>query len=232
MLFTSPVYSQASGSIAGITYSHNRGGMYTRARVTPTDPSSGRQQTIRAAMGTLAPYWGETLSSAQRAAWDLYGANLPWINPLGQTIFLTGQQHFIRCNVVRVQHILGILGDAPEVYDLGTFTPPTIDSAKDDNTFEIGFDNTDAWANAEGGYLIPNAGIQQGPGRTFYRGPWRTMGSVNGAGAPPADPAERTTSYPPLTVGNIVWIQCRIIQVDGRLSLPIVLGPKTITAAI
>lgn len=232
MLFTSPAYSQASGSIAGITYSHNRGGMYTRARVTPTDPSSSRQQGIRAAMGVLAPYWGQTLDAAQRAAWDLYGANVPWQNPLGETIFLTGQQHFIRCNVPRIQYAIAIIEDAPEIYDLGTFTAPTIASAKDNDQFQIGFTNTDAWAIAVGGALLPYAGKQQGPGRTFYRGPWRAMSAILGAEIPPTSPAERGTTYPPLTVGNIVWIQCRIIQVDGRLSLPIILGPKTIESAV
>ncbi|MBA7680842.1 hypothetical protein ES703_89163 [subsurface metagenome] len=232
MLFTSPVYSQASGSIAGVTYSHNRGGMYTRARVTPTDPSSSRQQGLRAAMGTLAPYWGQTLDAAQRAAWDLYAANVPWQNPLGQTIFLTGQQHFLRCNVPRIPYAIAILDDAPEVYDLGTFTAPTIFSAKDNDNFQIAFTNTDEWASNIGGYLLPYAGKQQGPGRAFYRGPWRAMSAIAGAEVPPESPDEIGTTYPPLTEDNIVWLQCRIIQVDGRLSLPIILGPKTITAAV
>ena len=43
MKFTSQVYTQASGSVGGLTYSHNRSGMYTRARSTPTDPASTLQ---------------------------------------------------------------------------------------------------------------------------------------------------------------------------------------------
>lgn len=231
MLFTSPVYSQASGSIAGITYSHNRGGMYTRARVTPTDPSTFRQQSIRAAMGVLAPYWGQTLDAGERAAWDLYGDNVPWINPLGQTIFLTGQQHFLRCNILRFPHAIPILETAPTVYDLGTFTAPTIETAKDNDQIAIAFTNTDAWANGTGGFLLAYAGKQQGLGRTFYRGPWRAMSAIVGDATPPTSPGNLGTTYPPLTVGNHVWVQCRIIQIDGRLSLPIILGPRTIEAA-
>lgn len=227
MLFTSPVYSQASGSIAGITYSHNRGGMYTRARVTPTDPSSSRQQIMRAAMGTLAPYWGNTLTSVQRAAWNLYGSNVPWLNPLGQTIYLTGQQHFNRINTIRLQFLQSILAVAPIIYDLGTFTPPTFDNASDAPNFDILFDNTDAWANGVGGFLFTWPGKSIGPGRGFYRGPWRRGGFVTGDPVPPASPTLITSPWP-WSAGNICWVQVRIMQVDGRMSLPIILGPEII----
>jgi hypothetical protein len=227
MLFTSPVYSQASGSIAGITFSHNRGGMYTRARVTPTDPSSFRQQEMRTAMGTLAPYWGETLTAGERAAWDLYGDNVPMINPLGQTIFLTGQQHFLRCNLPRLQNELAILDVAPTNFNLGTFTAPTIDEANDAPVISIAFDNTDAWAVGVG-YMFVYGGKAQGPGRAFYKGPWRFAGASEGGG-PPGSPLDFISQYP-LAIGNLVWAMVRFMQVDGRLSLPVILGPETVVA--
>ncbi len=228
MLFTSPVYSQASGSIAGITFSHNRGGMYTRARVTPTDPSSSRQQIMRAAMGVLAPYWGETLTQVQRDAWDLYGDNVPWINPLGATIFLTGQQHFLRTNTIMLQIEENIQPVAPTVFDLGTFTLPTINTALEAGTFGIAFDNTDAWANGTGGFMLTYGGKTQGPGRAFYRSPWRFAAKVIGDVVPPASPVVIPSPYP-LSADNLLWVRIRIVQIDGRISLPVILGPKTIT---
>lgn len=227
MLFTSPVYSQASGSIAGITYGHGRSGMYTRARVTPTNPDSERQRTVRHAVATLMPYWGQELDAGQRSAWNLYAANVPWTNALGQTIFLTGHQHFLRCNAPRIQAAIAIVEEAPKIYDLGTFTAPTIASLVDTPLISINFDNTDDWATAVGGHMLVWAGKSIGPGRTFYRGPWRYAGRVNGAVEPPAS----MQSFPapwPYALLNIAWIKCRIIQVDGRLSMPIVLGPATI----
>ena len=230
MLFTSPVYSKASGSIAGITYSHNRGGMYTRARVTPTAPSSSFQQTIRAAMGTLAPYWGQTLTENQRAAWNLYAANVPWQNALGETIYLTGQQRFLRVNVVHLQFVKPIIDDGPTVYDLGTFTAPTLTTLNDGPGFSINFTNTYDWASNVGGYLVPYCGKSIGPGRGFYRGPWQRAGMIAGAEVPPESPAVFSARFP-WSAGNIAWVQCRILQVDGRMSLPIILGPGTIAAA-
>jgi hypothetical protein len=230
MLFTSPIFSQASGSIGGTTFAHNRGGMYTRARVTPTDPSSEYQQTVRAAMGSLAPYWSQTLTPEERLAWKDYAANVAMTNRLGQTVYLTGQQHFIRCNVPRIQAGIAILEAAPTTYDLGTFTPPTIDEITDDSAISVAFTNTDDWAIAVGGYLLIYGGKNQGVGRGFYKGPWRYAGKIAGAVEPPSSPGSATSRYVPV-VGNLMWLQCRIIQVDGRLSLPIVLGPEIVAAA-
>ncbi len=229
MLFTSPVYSQASGSIAGITYSHNRGGMYTRARVTPTDPSTALQQILRAAMGVLAPFWGNTLTAGERAAWTLYADNVPWINPLGQTIFLTGQQHFLRINTVRLQIGLQILTAAPIIFDLGTFTAPSIDSALTFPQLLINFTNTDAWANAVGGFMLFYQGRAQGQGRNFYRGPWKFGGPIAGDPSPPSSPQLVAVSqvWP---IGSRIWSHVRVIQVDGRMSLPVILGPETVVA--
>lgn len=229
MLFTSPVYSQASGSIAGITYSHNRGGMYTRARVTPTDPSSSRQQQMRSIMGTLAPYWGDTLTQVQRDAWNLYAGNIDWLNPLGQLVFLTGQQHFNRCNTVRMQILETILEDAPTNFNLGTFTLPTIAAAHAAGNVDIAFDNTDAWANAVGGYMVTYAGRSQGPGRAFYRGPWRQGGAIVGAAVPEDSPKTLVVNQT-WTLDSIVWVQIRVIQEDGRVSLPVILGPEIVVA--
>ena len=231
MLYSSPIFAKASGSVGGLTFSHNRGGQYTRARVTPTDPSSIRQQFMRATIGVLAPYWGQTLSAAQRSAWNLYADNVTWINPIGETIFLTGQQHFLRINTVRLQIAQAILDAAPTIFDLGTFTAPTIVSMNSGPpaTIDIAFDNTDAWANAVGGFMIFYAGRAQGPGRAFYRGPWVLSSSIEGDPVPPASPFTGSIGqiWP---IGSIAWVQIRVIQIDGRMSLPVILGPTTIVA--
>jgi hypothetical protein len=202
--------------------------MYTRARVTPTDPSTARQQAMRAAMGTLAPYWGETLTQVQRDAWNLYGANVPWINPLGQTIFLTGQQHFNRINTVLLQIGEAINPAAPTIFDLGTFTQPVLGPVLAAGTFSVGFDNTDGWANGTGGFMLAYCGQPQGPGRAFFRGPWRYSNKTIGDAVPPASPTVFTAQHP-LAVGNIFWAKMRFVQTDSRLSLPVILGPVTVT---
>lgn len=226
MLYLSPVYSQASGSIAGVTYSHNRGGLYTRARKTPTDPNSTRQQAVRVQMGVLAPAWAG-MTAAQRAAWNEYGANVAMTNKLGQSVYLTGQQHFVRSNVPRLQAGVAMILAAPVIFDLGTFTPPTIASASDTPELTIGYTNTDDWAIAVGGYMLVYQGAPQGAGRSFFRGPFRYAGKEAGAVVPPTSPFDATPQFT-MTAGQLQWVQVRFIQTDGRLSLPVVLGPEAI----
>jgi hypothetical protein len=230
MLFTSPVYSKASGSIAGLTYSHNKGGMYARSRVTPTDPASSRQNVVRVLFGTLAAYWTTTLTQAERDAWDLYGDNVAMTNRLGETIYLSGQQHFIRANTPRTQAGITVLETAPTNYNLGSYTAPTISSAQDDDSVSMGFTNTDAWCNATGGYMLYFGGLPQSAGRNFFKGPYRYMGKTTGSATPPTSPEALTSAYA-LGLGNKLWVMARCIQIDGRLSQPIHIGPHTVTSS-
>lgn len=87
--------SPSSGSIAGTTYSHNRAGQYTRNRRTPTNPvGTGRRATVRANFGSAAKGYA-ALTGAQQAAWSAYALGYPYIDSLGQSIKLTGQQMYV-----------------------------------------------------------------------------------------------------------------------------------------
>lgn len=228
MLFTSPVYSQVSGSIAGITYAHGRSGMITKARRKPTNPDSERQRTVRTAIRTLAPYWGQVLTTEMRAQWSMYASNVPIKNALGQTIFLTGSNHFIRCNVPRIQAGIEILEDAPANFNLGTFTAPTIDQFWSNfDRIMIGFTITDEWVSTVGGFMLVYAGRPTNVGQGFFKSPWRYVGKVVGQVIAPATPQSFAAPWP-WAADNIAWIKCRIIQADGRMSLPIILGPEAI----
>jgi hypothetical protein len=204
--------------------------MYARSRVTPTDPKSTRQQLIRALFGAAASYWSNTLTTDQRDAWSLYGSNTAMTNRLGETIYLSGQQHFIRANTPRMQAGINILAAAPTNFDLGTFTTPTISSADDSEAVQVAYNNGDAWANDTGGYLLLFGGKPQNASVNFFKGPWRYMGKESGAAVPPTSPVEGTSGYA-LTAGQRLWVMVRCIQVDGRLSGPVLIGPHTVTAA-
>ncbi len=229
MLFSSPIFSQASGSIAGLTFAHSSSGMTVRARSTPTNPDTARQRTVKHALARLSPYWGELLTQAERDAWNLYAANVVMTNVLGDAFHLTGQNHFLRANIPRIQSGISVLEIAPSVYDLGTFTAPTIFSLTmvAQRVF-IGFENTDDWANSANGHMIFYVGRPLGQGRGYYGGPYRFGNVLDGNPVPPSSPFLFTSPYAH-QIDQIVWVRIRIIQVDGRLSLPIVLGPFTVT---
>lgn len=99
MKFRSTLLGQASGSLAGTTFSRNRGGAYTRSRAVPVNPNSVAQQAVRAYFAAAAANW-RTLTGAQRTAWDDYAAGTPRTNPMGDTIYLTGAQWYIGMSVL------------------------------------------------------------------------------------------------------------------------------------
>jgi hypothetical protein len=222
MLIKGLLASQMSGSIAGITASHNRGGQYFRARAIPVNPSSVRQQIIRAAMSALAIRWTTVLTQAQRDAWDVYASNVPVTDRLGASRKLTGLNWYSACNTPRVQSGVILptvyIDAAPIIMTMATLTPPGIVSATAaTEVLSISFNNADEWAIAVGGALLVYCGLPQSPGAMAYKGPYRYSGKIAGAVVPPTSPLPITAAFP-FGVGNRVHIQTRAITPDGRIS--------------
>ncbi len=93
-----PILGNLRGAVGANIFSHNRGGDYLRRRVSPTNPNSSRQQTMRAFLGSLATLWSTTLTQLQRDAWDTYAATVSRTGPLGNTINLTGMNTYVISN--------------------------------------------------------------------------------------------------------------------------------------
>lgn len=86
-----------SGSMAGTTASHNRGGQYLRNRRSPVQPvGTGRRGIIKAAFGAASSAWS-SLSATNQAGWTSFASAHPITDALGQSITLTGHQMFVAC---------------------------------------------------------------------------------------------------------------------------------------
>jgi len=90
--------SEMRGSVAGTTYSRNRGGAYTRNRVTPLNPASANQQLVRSSITDLSTQWSTVLTQAQRDSWTALAQAFPTTDIFGASIVLTGLQMFVRQN--------------------------------------------------------------------------------------------------------------------------------------
>lgn len=112
MKFTSPVYSAASGSVAGVTYSRNKGGMYTRSRAIPSNPNSASQLTVRDNLTVSSQAWSG-LTQAQRDEWNALAPTVAWTNTLGQSIQLSGINLFNQVNSLRLLAGMAVLEAAP-----------------------------------------------------------------------------------------------------------------------
>jgi len=211
--------TEMRGSIAGNVYSRNRSGAYMRARTKPVNPNTTRQQAIRAAIAFVCARWSETLTKAHRDAWGVYGANVPMKNRLGETIYLSGFNHYIRSNAGRVQLGFAAIDTAPVIFELPA-KDPSIAIAPDagDQLLNFSFDNTMAWANEDDGVLYLYQGLPQNAQRNFFGGPWRWVMCVGGDSITPPTSPDVAPCVFAIGEGQHQWIYCRIQRADGRLS--------------
>jgi hypothetical protein len=218
-IFKGTIAGSISGSIAGVTFSHNKGGGYIRARSIPTNPNSPQQQQVRGFLSQLSNLWVTWLTPAQRAGWEDYAANVTVINALGDPGYLPPLAHYIRSNVPRLQAGLARVDDAPVIFDLGEYTPPTFVVDAADDTVDVGFDNTDVWAGTAGAAMLIWGARQVAASINYFKGPYRYVGKIAGAGTPPTSPANLDLVFP-LDEGNRVFLKAQVTQDDGRYSPP------------
>lgn len=209
------------GAIAGNVFSRNKGGNYVRAKTTPINPNTALQQVVRAAMAFLTERWSSILTAGQRTAWNLYGASVQVTNRLGESVNISGFNHYIRSNMIRKQKNAAIIDDGPIVFEIPE-QDPTMSIAVSEATQQITITYDDAmdWADEDGGFLISFQGSPQNGQRTFFGGPWRWFDTVAGVnGLPPASPKVGAAQFA-VSEGQRQWIYARILRADGRISEP------------
>ena len=220
VVYTGPV-AGLSGSQGGSTYSRNRFGYYVRNRTRPVNPNTARQNTIRQALAELTQRWSQVLSSAQRAAWNLYSQNTPMTNRLGAPIHPTGFNHYLRSNIPALQAGLDVVDDGPTIFEIPEQDSTLACTASEaTNKVSVSFNNGLDWANEDDATLLTYCGSPRNAQRNFFAGPHRYMDRIDGTSlAPPASPDAQDAPFA-LTQGQRVWIQARIRRADGRLSGP------------
>jgi len=110
--------AEMRGSEAGTTFSRNKGGSYTRQRVTPTNPKTAAQQAQRSRVSELASAWSNVLTQTQRDGWGTFAANFPTTDVFGAVIVLTGAQAFSRIGSRLMAAGLDYIADAPADQDV------------------------------------------------------------------------------------------------------------------
>jgi hypothetical protein len=240
-----------SGSLGGLVASHNKGGTYLRRRSIPTDPSSAAQVIIRGLLGNLAQEWVNTLTPSERAAWDTYAANVSWVDSLGQTIQLSGINHYIRANVPRLYSEAEApaggpatprIDTAPALFELGVSpqvvaeTPAHATGPPEVISLTIDWDNTASYAATDAVLLFVSP--PQNPSIRFFKGPYYFVANEAGdngqIGADLFDsvtPSRYQLRFGPVVTAQAVFWALRASMTDGRLSSLVRGGPVTIPVA-
>lgn len=214
--FKSQVFTETSGSIGGVTYSHNRGGMYTRARAVPVNPNSPEQQLVRSIVANLTSLWNDVLTAGQRTGWNTYAANVLIPDRLGEPRNIGGLGQYVRSNVSAIQALgaTARVDDAPSLFNLGGFTMPTLAVAAPSDLV-VSFDVTDGWYTS-GGRMFLYSSRPQNPTINYFKGPYRLAGNVV---QPDASPKILTAPFT-FAAGQRVFVFGRVWRTSGRLTLP------------
>jgi len=212
-------YGEIRGSIGGKVYSRNRYGPYIRNRAVPTNPNTARQQAARLNFADCAVQWSNVLTAAQRTAWNLYAASVSVTNRLGQQIYLSGFNHYVRSNTAILQVPGTKVSAGPTIFTLpgadGQFVPSISEAAQ---LISVVFDTGKDWVGEDDAYMYLYMSQPRSPGRSYIGGPYRYAGSIAGdLASPPTSP--QTVAVPFVVVENQrVIVEARIGRADGRLS--------------
>ena len=211
--------TQMSGRIAGNVFARNRGGNYVRAGTIPVNPNSPQQVIVRAVLAQLMVRWAQTLTPAQRIAWETYANAVAVVNRLGESIKLSGVNHYIRSNSLLLRAGDPVVDDGPTVLALPDQDPTiAITASVAAGTISVAFNDALNWAIIDDGHMHVFMGRPQNPTRNFFGGPWRIADTLDGNTAIPLVSPQVVT--PPFTLveGQKIWVQFRIQEPDSRLS--------------
>jgi hypothetical protein len=218
MKFKSAVYSQASGSIGGQTFSHNKGGMYVRSRGLVKQTNTPAQQAVKSALSSLTSAWNDTLEAPDRASWTTYAKNTPMLNTLGDSRQVSGLNMFLRYNVPNLQTGGALLTTGPSINNLGAFTPPRFDVMVGPSANVAGkITMTDEWMSVPGSRLLMFVSRPQNATITYFKGPFQFAKAI---------PASAVTSSFTFTnpfgvnyaSGSQAFVRTEVAYGDGRLT--------------
>jgi hypothetical protein len=203
-----PIDGRKSGSVAGIVFSHNKGGQYVRQRTKPVNPTTVRRTFVRNSMSNNARNWGG-LSDAQRTAWKNYAAANPVINRVGMSQTVSGNAMYNRLNQRTAD--LGLAAISTPPASAGSLGLATLTATNVANVVTFGFTPTPLPA---GSRLAIWATGARGPGVDPNFSQARLLGYSASAQAT----AYAFTLPFTVTAGQVINFYVAVVDASGRTS--------------
>jgi len=135
------IISEIRNKIAATVYTKNKAGASIRNRVTPINRKSASQTLRRQQLAAFSGQW-RGLTQAQRDSWNSGAANFPQTDNLGQTIFLTGEQLYVRCNANLVLTGNSQITDCPTPASFDVLAFTSLTAAAGAGTISLAFTPT------------------------------------------------------------------------------------------
>jgi hypothetical protein len=185
----SAVVGDARKKLGGVVFTKGHAGAVVRKKVSPVQPRTSAQRTVRANFTANSKAWSGTLTASERQTFTNLAASLTKKDRFGNAMTLTGAQLYQA--IARNLHTIGIapLTTAPAsmtVSDLGGLTLTEVPSESSPLTGPgITIETTNAPATGEA--LVIAATASQAAGRSYIaKGKYRVIGFL---GPWPGSPA-------------------------------------------
>lgn len=208
------------GSIGGTTFARGPHGAYARARVDPTNPNSSGQQIVRGHFSSAASAWAG-ITDAQRAAWELYAANTPVQNRLGEQTFLSGYNWYCACNAQRLR------ASELDYVDAGptTFGRPdlpndvAVTATASSTTLSTAFNVADDWVDEDDAAMFIFLSQPRSSQRNYLGPPYRLADYILGdSGTPPTSPDAGVNPWGVVETTMAQDAYAVVVRADGRIS--------------
>ncbi len=214
--------SEMRGKVAASVYTKNKAGAAIRNRTTPINRRSTSQTQKRQQLSSLSSSW-RGLTASQIAGWNAAAASFPQQDSLGQTIFLTGAQLYIRCNANLLLTGGALITDAPAPtsFDVLALGASAFDASA--GTMTQAFTPTPVPA---GFNLVIRATRPLSAGKSFVgSSEFRFIQSVAAAGASPANiAAAYIAKFGAITgaTGQKVFVEAFLMEtLTGLAGIPV-----------
>ncbi len=215
------IVSEVRNKIAATVFTKNKAGASIRNRTTPINRRSTGQTEQRQQLSSLSSSW-RGLTQAQRDGWNSAAASFPQQDNLGQTIFLTGAQLYVRCNanLVLIGEAQIVNAPSPASFAVLGFTSLTMDASS--GSASLAFTPT----VPTGFTLVVRATAPISPGKSFVpSSAFRFIQEVAAAATSPQDIAAAYIAiFGAITskAGQKVFVEMFLIQTaTGLAGIPV-----------
>jgi|SRR5882724_294826 len=200
--------------VGGTVYSKNRGGAYTKNKVSPAQPRTSAQTTARSRMTTFAQGF-RALTATQIAAWNSAVSAFQKTDIFGDLKSPSGINLYCKLNINLAQ--VGVAAITTPPLPIGVVGPVTLTpaAAAGAATFTLAFTVSPVPANT---VWLLQATQQLSPGRSSVNSFYRSFSTIAAAGTSPANiAAAYTAKFGTLVAGQKIFI--KVIPVSSTTGI-------------
>lgn len=163
------------GKSGGTVFSRNRGGAYSKNKVTPLNPKTSYQQVQRNALSARSGAW-RSITAENRRSWIDGSVNFPQVDVFGDQYFLAGNMLYNKLNLNLEKIGAAAIGKCPTPISVGQMS--ATNPAFSVNALEIDIDTVPVGFSA-----VISATPCMSAGRYNYNSKLRNIGVLtSGAG--------------------------------------------------